>query len=184
VSHHHPMFRCSSSANHEINEIRESISFFFFSRVSSFSWLFSLKRASSGRVSVSVAQPDAIGVKLLRSLPKLKRLLTHRCAFVESSTPTPDNGGPLSRAHRRRTEPCSAPGECGSSQNNVSQTNFRSDSMSDVSRRGFLKTTGSVAAASAVASLTAPAPARAKGSNERLRIGFIGPGGRGFGAHV
>ena len=56
--------------------------------------------------------------------------------------------------------------------------------MSDVSRRGFLKTTGTVAAATAVASLAAPAPARAKGSNERLRIGFIGPGGRGFGAHV
>ena len=56
--------------------------------------------------------------------------------------------------------------------------------MSDFSRRGFLKTTGTVAAAGAAASLVAPAPARAKGSNERLRIGFIGPGGRGFGAHV
>lgn len=56
--------------------------------------------------------------------------------------------------------------------------------MSDVSRRGFIKTTGAVAAASAVASFAAPAPARASGSNERLRIGFIGPGGRGYGAHV
>ena len=57
--------------------------------------------------------------------------------------------------------------------------------MSDVSRRGFLKTTGTVAAATAAAAaLVAPTPARAKGSNERLRIGFIGPGGRGFGAHV
>lgn len=56
--------------------------------------------------------------------------------------------------------------------------------MSDVSRRGFLKTTSTVAAATAIASLAAPAPARAKGSNERLRIGFIGPGSRGFRAHV
>lgn len=55
--------------------------------------------------------------------------------------------------------------------------------MSDVTRRGFLQTTGAAAAASAVSTL-ATAPARAKGSTERIRIGFIGPGGRGFGAHV
>ena len=54
--------------------------------------------------------------------------------------------------------------------------------MSDVTRRGFLKTGSAMAAATAVSSLTAPA--RAAGSNERIRIGFIGPGGRGFGAHV
>lgn len=56
--------------------------------------------------------------------------------------------------------------------------------MSDVTRRGFLKTTSAVAAATAVSSLATPVPASAAGSNERIRIGFIGPGGRGFGAHV
>ncbi|WP_417749878.1 Gfo/Idh/MocA family protein [Rosistilla oblonga] len=49
-------------------------------------------------------------------------------------------------------------------------------------RRSFIKTSAAVAAAASV--IQAPAPARAAGSNERLRIGFIGPGGRGFGAHV
>jgi len=52
----------------------------------------------------------------------------------------------------------------------------------DVSRRAFL---ASAAAAGAAASVFGvPAPARAYGSNERLRVGFIGPGGRGFSAHV
>ncbi|HEX4132143.1 MAG TPA: Gfo/Idh/MocA family oxidoreductase [Pirellulales bacterium] len=52
----------------------------------------------------------------------------------------------------------------------------------NVSRRSFVKTAAAgVAAASAIA---APAAARAYGANSRLRIGFIGPGGRGFGAHV
>ena len=48
--------------------------------------------------------------------------------------------------------------------------------MSDVSRRGFLKTTGTVAAATAAASLVAPAPARAKGSKNLLmfRSGTLG----------
>ena len=32
--------------------------------------------------------------------------------------------------------------------------------------------------------IAAPAPASALGAGDRLRIGFIGPGGRGFGAHV
>lgn len=54
--------------------------------------------------------------------------------------------------------------------------------MDPVSRRGFLKTGTAVAAVSALNFPTAPA--RAAGANERLRIGFIGPGGRGFGAHV
>lgn len=53
----------------------------------------------------------------------------------------------------------------------------------DLSRRSFIKT--SVAASAAAAgTFAAPAPARAYGANERIRIGFIGPGGRGFGAHV
>ena len=49
------------------------------------------------------------------------------------------------------------------------------------SRRNFLRTTAVAAAAS---TLTAQQADAAAGSNERLRIGFIGPGGRGFGAHV
>ncbi len=53
----------------------------------------------------------------------------------------------------------------------------------DVSRRNFIKTTAAGAAA-ASAILKAPAPARALGANGRLRVGVIGPGGRGFGAHV
>lgn len=56
--------------------------------------------------------------------------------------------------------------------------------MSDqsVSRRSFLKTSG--AAAVAAGTVASPAVVRAQGSNEKIRIGFIGPGGRGFGAHV
>ncbi len=52
-------------------------------------------------------------------------------------------------------------------------------------RREFLKTTGTAAALATSAGLiAAPSPAKAAGANDRLRIGFIGPGGRGFGAHV
>ena len=47
-------------------------------------------------------------------------------------------------------------------------------------RRSFLKKTATVAAVS----LSARSARAAAGSNEKLRIGFIGPGGRGFGAHV
>src|SRR5215218_7860413 len=56
----------------------------------------------------------------------------------------------------------------------------------DVTRRGFIRSTAGGAAAAGVASslFAAPAPARAAGAGERLRIGFIGPGGRGFGAHI
>lgn len=58
--------------------------------------------------------------------------------------------------------------------------------MDPVSRRDFLTTSGTAAATASLIPglLGAPAPARAAGSNERIRIGFIGPGGRGFGAHV
>lgn len=52
-----------------------------------------------------------------------------------------------------------------------------------LNRRTFLKASG--ASAAAASSLAFPtASAKAVGSNERIRIGFIGPGGRGFGAHV
>ncbi|MEZ5948185.1 MAG: twin-arginine translocation signal domain-containing protein [Planctomycetaceae bacterium] len=50
------------------------------------------------------------------------------------------------------------------------------------SRRDFIKTTGTAAALAAGAQLYATAPARAAGANDKLRIAFIGPGGRGFGA--
>ncbi|QDV44588.1 Inositol 2-dehydrogenase [Stieleria neptunia] len=51
-------------------------------------------------------------------------------------------------------------------------------------RRSFLKNGATVGAAASVA-MTLPGRAdAATGANERLRIGFIGPGGRGFGAHV
>lgn len=50
-----------------------------------------------------------------------------------------------------------------------------------VSRRTFVKATGAAAAAAAVVS---PAVVRAQTGNKKMRIGFVGPGGRGFGAHV
>ena len=50
-------------------------------------------------------------------------------------------------------------------------------------RRSFLKNT-SLAAAGTFAATLPTASARAAGANERVRVGFIGPGGRGFGAHV
>lgn len=51
-----------------------------------------------------------------------------------------------------------------------------------LSRRGFIKSTA--VAGAAVGVLGVPAPVRALGANERIRVGFIGPGGRGFNAHV
>jgi len=57
----------------------------------------------------------------------------------------------------------------------------QSASPGPVSRRGFLGTS-TAAAAGTLAS--AAAPASAANANSRIRIGFIGPGGRGFGAHV
>ena len=56
--------------------------------------------------------------------------------------------------------------------------------MSDTSRRQFLKTSGAVAAAAGSIGIAAKNAKAASGSNDRIRIGFIGPGGRGFGAHV
>jgi len=51
------------------------------------------------------------------------------------------------------------------------------------SRRKFIQQSATVAAA--VATTTAAASqAKAADANQRMRIGFIGPGGRGFGAHV
>lgn len=50
---------------------------------------------------------------------------------------------------------------------------------SSVSRRNFLKTTGTAAAAAGTLVGYATAPASAAGSNQKLRIGLIGVGRRG-----
>ncbi len=55
-------------------------------------------------------------------------------------------------------------------------------SQHDPSRRQFLKTSGAISAAAWVAA--SAAQSKAADSNGKLRIGFVGPGGRGFGAHV
>ena len=56
----------------------------------------------------------------------------------------------------------------------------------DVTRRDFMHKSASSAAvlSAAAGTLAASSRARAAGANERLRIGFIGPGGRGLGGHV
>ena len=53
-----------------------------------------------------------------------------------------------------------------------------------LNRRHFLKSGGTAALAGSAIAHLATAPASAANANERIRIGFIGPGGRGFGAHV
>lgn len=55
---------------------------------------------------------------------------------------------------------------------------------SNVNRRQFLATTGAAAAAASTLPNLSTAAGKAVGSNEKLRIGFVGIGGRGFGAHV
>ena len=57
-----------------------------------------------------------------------------------------------------------------------------SDLSDACNRRGFL--TRSAATASAAGAVSATAAGRAAEANERIRIGFIGAGSRGFGAHV
>ncbi|MCA9040536.1 MAG: hypothetical protein KDA65_09340, partial [Planctomycetaceae bacterium] len=52
-------------------------------------------------------------------------------------------------------------------------------------RRQFLKSTGLGLTGLALGSLTSPLPtARAAGANERVRVGVIGCGGQGTGAHI
>ncbi|MFG0287737.1 MAG: Gfo/Idh/MocA family protein [Rhodopirellula sp. JB044] len=51
-------------------------------------------------------------------------------------------------------------------------------------RRKFIKQSAGTAAVVSSLGLTARRAEGAAGSNERMRIGFIGPGGRGFHAHV
>src|ERR1043166_8722195 len=50
---------------------------------------------------------------------------------------------------------------------------------SELSRRGFIGTTGGVTAGVAFAGLTAGGAQGAAGANQRLSIGIVGPGGRG-----
>ncbi|HEY5312560.1 MAG TPA: Gfo/Idh/MocA family oxidoreductase, partial [Pirellulales bacterium] len=53
----------------------------------------------------------------------------------------------------------------------------------NLSRRTFIRSTAAGVAASCAVAQTLAAP-QPTGANERLRIGFIGPGRRGFSAHV
>lgn len=53
-----------------------------------------------------------------------------------------------------------------------------------LNRRDFLATTGTAAVAASALPQFATAAPKAAGAAEKLRIGFIGIGGRGFGAHV
>lgn len=53
-----------------------------------------------------------------------------------------------------------------------------------VDRRDFLKTSTTAAAGASAVSLLTARSAKGQSSNKNIRIGFIGPGGRGFGAHV
>ena len=52
------------------------------------------------------------------------------------------------------------------------------------SRRDFITTSSAAAVAATVAVQSAQAAEESSSPNQKLRIGFIGPGGRGFGAHV
>ena len=56
--------------------------------------------------------------------------------------------------------------------------------MTTPNRRDFIRTSAAIAAATTVAAGTKSATANGYGANEKIRIGFIGPGGRGFSAHV
>ena len=55
---------------------------------------------------------------------------------------------------------------------------------SHFTRRDFIQKTTAAAVVGTVSAIAAPASAQAAGANERLRIGFIGPGGRGLSGHV
>ena len=55
---------------------------------------------------------------------------------------------------------------------------------SNVSRRRFIQSTSVGAAATGLFAANQLAPASTVDANSRIRIGFIGPGRRGFGAHV
>jgi predicted dehydrogenase len=54
----------------------------------------------------------------------------------------------------------------------------------NLDRRGFLKTSGATAIVGGGLAVAGTQVATAADNKEKLRIGFIGPGGRGFGAHV
>ena len=54
----------------------------------------------------------------------------------------------------------------------------------DVAESSGAESSGAVAAAAGSIGIAAKNAKAAAGSNDRIRIGFIGPGSRGFGAHV
>ncbi len=56
--------------------------------------------------------------------------------------------------------------------------------MNTPNRRDFIRTSAGTACAVAATSTLAAAKTRQPSPNDKIRIGFIGPGGRGFGAHV
>ncbi len=62
----------------------------------------------------------------------------------------------------------------------------QSSKTESVSRRDFIKIGSAIAATSGAIASTAlqPSVVRAASANGKIRIGFIGPGGRGFNAHV
>ncbi len=62
----------------------------------------------------------------------------------------------------------------------------QSSKTESVSLRDFIKIGSAIAATSGAIASTAlqPSVVRAASANGKIRIGFIGPGGRGFNAHV
>lgn len=66
----------------------------------------------------------------------------------------------------------------------MTETNQQTGPASDVSRRKFLGQTSAGALAAAAAVHTSTQPTQAQSKQDKIRIAFVGPGGRGFGAHV
>ena len=67
-------------------------------------------------------------------------------------------------------------------QNKATNNTSTPDTADSLNRRKFI--THSAAGVTAATALSAATKSQAANANERIRIGFIGPGGRGFGAHV
>ena len=65
---------------------------------------------------------------------------------------------------------------------NGTQTKSTTTASPPVNRRNFITT--SAAGVTVATTLAAARTSGAAQANDRIRIGFIGPGGRGFGAHV
>lgn len=75
--------------------------------------------------------------------------------------------------------------ESTSSPSNVkSQGSRQPTDTSKASRRDFIRSSATSVGAVAAVTATGTQEVQAASPNEKIRIGFIGPGGRGFGAHV